>query len=109
MPWEQVGRRRYYSRSEWAAGRAVRRYVGTGPAAAADDLRRLERVIGARERRAEQDRHREAETPLLELCGLTDLLTRVALVAAGYHRHDRGAWRRRGRQPQSQAGPPPRE
>jgi hypothetical protein len=114
MPWEQVGQRRYYYRGEWVAGRAVRRYVGTGPAAelaaAADDLRRLERVIETRERQAEQDRHREAEMPLLELCGLTDLLTRVALVAAGFHRHDRGAWRRyRGRQPQSQAGPPPRE
>jgi hypothetical protein len=98
MPWEQVGRRRYYYRNQWVAGRPARRYVGTGPAAelaaAADDLRRLEHAIAARERQAEQARFREAEAPLLRLCGLTELLTRVALVAAGYHQHDRGAWRR---------------
>jgi hypothetical protein len=92
MPWEQVGRRRYYYRSEWVAGRPMRRYVGTGPAAelaaAADDLRRLERALEARERQAEQARFREAEVPLLQLCRLTDTLTRAALVAAGYYRHD---------------------
>src|SRR3954471_5309859 len=99
MPWEQVGRRRYYYRSEWSAGRPVRRYAGTGPAAelaaAADDLRRLGRAIAARERQAEQGRRRDAEAPLRELCEVTDLLAQAALVAAGYHRHDRGAWRRR--------------
>jgi hypothetical protein len=98
MSWERVGSRRYYYRSERVSGRPVRRYVGTGPvaelAAAADDLRRMERAIAAREREAEQARFREAEAPLLRLCGLTELLARAALVAAGYHRHDRGAWRR---------------
>jgi hypothetical protein len=99
MPWEQVGRRRYYYRNQWVAGRPARRYVGTGPAAelaaAADDLRRLERAIAAREREAEQTRFRQAEAPLLNLCVATDLLARTALVAAGYRQHDRGAWRRR--------------
>jgi hypothetical protein len=99
MPWEQVGRRRYYYRSLWVSGRPVRRYMGTGPAAelaaAVDDLRRLERAVADREREAEQARLRQAEAPLLKLCVATDLLARSALVAAGYHRHDRGAWRRR--------------
>src|ERR1700756_266784 len=99
MPWEQVGRRRYYYRNKWAAGRPPRRYGGAGAAAelapAADDLRRLEHAIAARERQAEQARYREAEAPLRRLCGLTDLLARAALVAAGYRQHDRGAWRRR--------------
>jgi hypothetical protein len=99
MPWEQVGRRRYYYRNQWIAGRPARRYVGTGPvaelAAAVDDLRRLEHALAARQRQAEQARIREAGTPLLRLCGLTDLLTRAALVAAGYRQHDRGEWRRR--------------
>src|SRR5262245_116663 len=98
MAWDQVGRRRYYYRSEWVAGRSVRRYVGTGPvaelAAAADELRKLKRVIAAREQKAEQARHHQAEAPLLALCGLTDFLTRATLVTAGYHQHDRGAWRR---------------
>ena len=98
MPWARVGSRRYYYRSQRVAGRPVRRYVGTGPvaelAAAADELRKLKRAIEARERQGEQVRHRQAEAPLLALCGVTDVLSRAALVAAGYYRHDRGAWRR---------------
>jgi len=47
MPWELRGQKRYYYRSERVAGRPVRRYFGSGPAAelqaAADDLRRLRR------------------------------------------------------------------
>ena len=98
MAWEQVGRRRYYYRSQWVKGRSVRRYIGTGPAAelaaAADDLRKLKRAIAARERQAEQARRHQAEAPLLALCQLTDLLTRATLVTSGFHQHDRGTWRR---------------
>ena len=98
MPWAQVGSRRYYYRSQRVAGRPVRRYVGTGPvaelAAATDEIRKLKRAIEARERQGEQVRHRQAEAPLLSLCGVTDVLSRAALVAAGCYRHDRGAWRR---------------
>ena len=99
MAWQQVGRRRYYYRNRCVQGRSVRRYVGTGPvaelAAVADDLRRLERAIAARERQAEQARRHQAEAPLAALCRLTDFLTRATFVTAGYHQHDRGAWRRR--------------
>jgi hypothetical protein len=99
MPWDQVGARRYYYRSERVAGRPVRRYIGTGPAAelaaTADDLRRLERAIAVQEQKAEQARRCKAEAPLLELCAVTDILARLSLVATGHYRHDRGAWRRR--------------
>jgi hypothetical protein len=93
MAWEQVGRRRYYYRSQWVKGRSVRLYIGTGPAAA-DDLRKLKRELAARERQAEQSRHHQAEAPLLALCRLTDLLTRATLITSGFHQHDRGTWRR---------------
>src|SRR5947209_6357382 len=99
MAWQQRGGRRYYYRSERVRGRPVRRYVGTGPAgelaAAADGLRRLEREAEARDFRAAQARQQEAEAALLRLCDLTDVLARAALLAAGFHQHDRGAWRRR--------------
>jgi hypothetical protein len=99
MAWQQVGCKRYYYRNQCVAGRSVRRYVGTGPvaelAAAADDLRKLKRVIAAREQKAEQARHHQSEAPLGALCRLTDFLTRATFVTAGYHQHDRGAWRRR--------------
>jgi hypothetical protein len=99
MSWQEVRGRRYYYRHRRVGGRPCRIYVGTGPAAelaaAADALRRVQGEIEARERREEQARLREAEEPLLALCELTEDLARAALVAAGYHRHDRGEWRRR--------------
>ena len=99
MPWHMVGTGRYYYRSERVNGKPVRRYVGKGQigevAAATADLRRLEREIKARELKTEKDRLRQAEAPLNELCEITDLLTRAALIVAGYHQHDRGEWRRR--------------
>jgi hypothetical protein len=100
MSWEQVGRRRYFYRHVRRGRESRRVYVGPAgsPAAelqaAADELRRLERAVQARERRAEQEQQRQAEMPLLRLCEVVDVLARAALVAAGYHRHDRGEWRR---------------
>jgi hypothetical protein len=100
MAWEAVNGRRYYYRTLRVGGRPRRVYVGAAGspaaelAAAADDLRRLGREVATRERRAERERLRDTEAPLLALCELTDVLTRAALLAAGYHRHDRGEWRR---------------
>ena len=100
MPWQNRGTKRYFYVSQRVAGRPVRRYVGTADSPAAelaattDDLRRLEREIAARERHAERERLREAEAPLLQLCQMTDALSRAALLAAGYRQHARGTWRR---------------
>ena len=100
MPWQQRGTKRYYYRSERRGGRPVRRYVGAAASAAAalvaaaDDLRRLEREVAARESRAERDRQQGAEAALQKLCEASDIVARAALVGAGYHRHDRGEWRR---------------
>ena len=106
MAWERRASKRYYYRSERRGGRPVRRYVGAAASAAAalvaaaDDLRRLEREVAARESRAERERLQKAEAALLELCEVSDIVARAALVAAGYHRHDRGPWRRRCREPE---------
>ena len=100
MAWQVVDARKYYYRHRRVGGRPRTVYVGAAGspaaelAAAADGLRRLGREAAARERHAERERHREAEAPLLDLCELTDVLARAALVLAGYHRHDRGEWRR---------------
>jgi hypothetical protein len=99
MSWHQVGTKRYYYRSERVNGEPVRRYVGKGQAGevAAEivNLRRLEREITARELKAEMDRLRKVEVPLRELCEISEMLTRAALMVAGYHQHARGKWRRR--------------
>jgi hypothetical protein len=108
MSWEQVGQRRYYYRHKKVGGVPHRVYLGAAHspaaelAAAADDLRRLQREVQARERKAEQDHLRQAETPLLELCLGTEQLARAALLAGGFHQHDRGLWRIR-REPNTPA------
>jgi hypothetical protein len=99
MSWHLVGTRRYFYVHKRIGGKPVRRYVGAGQigeiAGATAELRRLQRAIEARECKAEADRLDQAEEPLIELCEITEMLTRAALVAAGYHRHDRGKWRYR--------------
>jgi len=101
MAWQEVDGRRYYYRGRRLCGRTRRVYVGAAGspaaelAAAADHLRRLGREAAARERHAERERQRGAEAPLLQLCQMTDALTRAALLAAGFRQHDRGEWRKR--------------
>ena len=105
MAWQVVDGRKYYYRHRRVDGRPRTVYVGAAGspaaelAAAADGLRRLGREAAARERHAERERHRDAEAPLLALCVRTDVLTRAALLSAGFHRHHRGPWRRRRREP----------
>jgi hypothetical protein len=101
VAWEtrRPGGPRYYTRTRRAGRGWEREYLGTGPraeaAAAADELRRAEQQVQAAARRQERDRHEAAQAPLRQLCDVTDLLVRAALLLAGYHRHARGQWRRR--------------
>ncbi len=101
MAWEQRGKRSYYYRSRRIGGRPRHVYVGAAGSAAAelaaavDGLRRRQREAEARRLKAEQELFQAADAPLADLCELTTTLARAALLAAGYHRHDRGKWRRR--------------
>ena len=104
MAWQVVDGRKYYYHHRRNGGRPRTVYVGAAGspaaelAAAADHLRRLGREAAARESHAERERLRGAEAPLLALCVRTDVLTRAALLSAGFHRHHRGPWRRRRRE-----------
>jgi hypothetical protein len=75
----------------------VRTYLGTGAAgelaATAEALERVRREKEARQWQQEQERRAAAEALLVELCEQSDVLVRATLVVAGYHQHDRGAWR----------------
>ena len=99
MSWEQRGSRRIYYRSERSGNRARRVYVGSGPIAELtadyDHLRRLERQDRDTAWRDEQARHEAADTLIIELENVAVLLVEAALTHAGFHRHDRGRWRRR--------------
>jgi hypothetical protein len=77
----------------------VREYVGSGRkgeiAAAEDAARRAGRVVDRETDLAEQATRNAADAVLAALDATVDGLVRAALNEAGYHRHDRGAWRRR--------------
>jgi len=99
MGWETRGGKRYYYRARKVDGRVVKEYVGTGPlaelTATVDEASRGERTAARERRRGE----RAALLDLDEAASGFDLaaaaLAGVSMVAAGYHRHRRGEWRRR--------------
>jgi hypothetical protein len=106
MCWE---RGRYYTRTRKVDGGAIREYLGRGPeahlAAALDAARRQERKARRLALQAEAERRRAVDLPLRAFGRLSDLLAGAALVLAGFHRHDRGPWRKV-RQPEVQTHDP---
>jgi hypothetical protein len=96
MGWD---RGRYYTRLRKVNGCVVREYVGTGRVAEltaeldalAREKRRLD-ALDLRDRRAELA---ALDADVKALTETTELLARAALLAAGFHRHRRGEWRKR--------------
>jgi NTP pyrophosphatase (non-canonical NTP hydrolase) len=77
----------------------VREYVGTGPLAelvaeldAEEHCRRQEEQARWKEEREHLD---ALAAPLEELCEVAEVIARAALIASGYHRHNRGEWRKK--------------
>jgi hypothetical protein len=100
MGWEtRRGSGHYYTRSRKVNGRIIREYVGSGlvaELAARQDAEARAQRLAERERlQHEAARWASASTPLKELGQLLDGLTAATLIAAGYHQHHRGAWRKR--------------
>ncbi len=100
MGWEtRQGRGRYYTRSRKVHGRIIRDYVGTGLvaelAAQQDAAERAQRRLERARLQHEAARWEATTVPLLQLSQLLDGLTAATLIAAGYHQHHRGAWRKR--------------
>ena len=100
MAWESRQRGgRYYTQSYREDGRVRRRYVGGGPvgqlAATLDEHDREQRAAVRRAEAAERAEIAVATAAVAEVDDLGEALARLALVGAGYHRHHRGAWRKR--------------
>lgn len=96
MGWE---RGRYYTRSRRANGRVVRQYVGCGLlasiAAEADAHAHAKRTEAHDERQrlhSDLDRLAALVASLNQVC---DHLANAALIASGYHQHNRGEWRKK--------------
>lgn len=60
-----------------------------------DAIDREKRLAERAAIRAQMDEIATLGSPLAELNELADLLVQAALVAAGYHQHHRGEWRKR--------------
>jgi hypothetical protein len=88
MGWEQRGKQKYLYRSRWENGRVVREYVGSGAEAEAA----AKRDEAERTERAEIKR---IGVILDALRIVIDVLIEDQMIAAGYHRHDRGRWRKK--------------
>jgi len=101
MAWEtRAGtENRYYCRTTKRHGRVIREYLGRGPAAEAaaalDGLRRQAREQERAERQAQQTLWQDGTTPVAALCTAADELMESALLAHGFHRPFRCAWRKR--------------
>jgi hypothetical protein len=90
---------RYFTRSKKVDGRVVREYFGTGRvavlAAQLFALERERREFDAAAHRAEKDDLASLAAGVGAAFDQVELITRAALLAAGYRRHKRGEWRKR--------------
>lgn len=92
MTVRNVGDKSYSYRSIRRGGRVLTEYLGTGPLAQLlSQQREAERARVRAERQADAERTRL----VVEWSRWVDGVVRTALEAAGYHRHERGEWRKR--------------
>jgi hypothetical protein len=99
-PWERRERGGlYYTRSRKDGGKVVREYVGGGILgeleARMDAEERRRREEEKASRREERERLDALAAPVEELCEAAEVIARAALLASGYHQHNRGEWRKR--------------
>jgi hypothetical protein len=96
MGWDKG---RYYSRSKKVNGRVVREYVGTGRVAELvaemDALEREKRRLDALALRQEKAELAALDADIEALSETVNLVARAALLAAGFHQHKRGEWRKK--------------
>jgi hypothetical protein len=99
MAWETRGGGRFYYRYRWNHGRVIKVYVGKGPAAERaareDEAKRTNRIAQRQAAEIERVLERPARDLMAEVDGQVTVAIHSALMAAGYHRHSRGAWRKR--------------
>jgi hypothetical protein len=108
--WVTRGNRSYLYLSQRVRGTPTTVYVGTGPVAdrlfAEVEDRKHARQAVAEAGAARGAAGRAAEEPLDELCDQADQVVAAALLALGFHRHDRSKWRKRRERPETEAGRP---
>ena len=99
MAWKNRGHRRYYYRSVRSSGKVVSEYLGTGNVAdyvaVQVELRRNSRQVKAVLEQQGDALHASIQVAAEQLENRLGLLVKAVLYSRGYHRHDRGRWRKR--------------
>ena len=100
MPWEtRGGSGQYYTRSKRVGGKIVREYLGSGPGAQAiaslDQAAQEVNAVGRSLARRNEQEWNAAHGAVRAFCKDVESAAREALEEAGYHRHDRGQWRKK--------------
>src|SRR5687767_5691572 len=99
MGWKRINGIDYYYRSVRSGGQVRSEYFGGGETAgliaSMDAVEREEKAARRRDERAERERGEEEDRRLGEWFDGIEAATHAILTAAGYHRHNRGEWRRK--------------
>jgi uncharacterized protein YceH (UPF0502 family) len=102
MAWENRRKGKYYYRTRRVNGRVVKEYVGFGPeaeeAAKQDEADRQKRDAAVR---AVKMKIAELDAIVAPLHEFADLVTEALFFVAGYHKPNRGPWRKK-RKPKCQ-------
>src|SRR5438552_1878120 len=96
MAWDKRG---YFYISERCGNQVTRDYFGNGPTAKIVagrlDAERRRRVAASDAMRTERRRIADLDKNLISLNILADLAAASILETAGFHRHNRGEWRKK--------------
>lgn len=100
MAWERRSHGGSYSmRKRRDGGRVISQYLGAGPAARLaaelDTVERRARASKRREVQRQQQQSKELDAEVGEACRDIETALQAELVAAGFHLHHRGEWRKR--------------
>ncbi len=98
MGWQRRGCRSYFYWTRRVGKRFVCTYIG-GPlgelAASLVGLQALDRREASVQRRRMLEEEGKVLQALQRFIDITSLLARATLLGEGFHRHDRGKWRKR--------------
>ena len=101
MGWERRGQRRYYYRARRDGDRVIKEYVGPEDSLKAKNAAKEDtetRATKATIRSVEQERRQVFEATQAQVAALGQMAGDIingALLAAGFHQHCRGTWRRK--------------
>lgn len=89
----------YYRSRRDPNGNVIKQYCGRGgegeAAAAVDAERRAAWATDRQEEQRRRDAYERARCQILSLHKEANLILDAAMTAIGYHRHDRGTWRKK--------------